>query len=313
MNIFQLSLLFAIFLKCVTASESGVAQDVIKALDEPGFGSIKRNWTKWNYRKDLFDYVVTKSVDFIVGFINQVEWAKKGTLAALFIKRSDVVDQVLKKINYNDYDLSVLTNYRPELAESHDKFFKAIDKVNNPKNQVYAVDTGVWNLFNAEKHDSVIPLIDALENREFNGKKLNDVAIRKAFDEGAERGINNIVEKLHEHTVITHEEYAKRLIYSWVNDSLDVFRFLLDQADKEDLVQAKKRNLYNQNEKYREAIDEATCALPNGPSGVPRHDRPAERRKRAKRAMETFSGIQGLEPLGKEDTLGGIISGYILG
>ena len=40
---------------------------------------------------------------------------------------------------------------------------------------------GVINLFNAKKHDSVIPLINALEKRQFNGRNLNDVAIQKAF------------------------------------------------------------------------------------------------------------------------------------
>ena len=62
---------------------------------------------KWEYRNDLFDYVVTKGVDFIAGFINQVEDAKKPTLAALFLKRPDKVDEVLEKIKYNDYDLMI--------------------------------------------------------------------------------------------------------------------------------------------------------------------------------------------------------------
>ena len=57
-----------------------------------------------------------KSVEFIVGFINQVENLKRPTLAALFIKRPDKVDEVLKKIKYNDHDLDDLTDYRPELA-----------------------------------------------------------------------------------------------------------------------------------------------------------------------------------------------------
>ena len=99
MNIFQLSLLLAILLKCVTASESGVAQDVIEALEEPGFESIQDDWIKWKHRKDLFDHVVTKSVEFIAGFINQVRKAKTPTLAALFLKRLDKVDQVLRKTN----------------------------------------------------------------------------------------------------------------------------------------------------------------------------------------------------------------------
>ena len=71
------------------------------------------------------------------------------------------------------------------MAESHENFFKAIDKINDPENQEEAVKWGVINLFNAKKHDSVIPLINALEKRQFNGRNLKDVAIQRAFDEGA--------------------------------------------------------------------------------------------------------------------------------
>ena len=39
--------------------------------------------------KDLFDDVVTKSVEFIAGFINQVEYVKRPTLATLFIEKSE--------------------------------------------------------------------------------------------------------------------------------------------------------------------------------------------------------------------------------
>ena len=60
---------------------------------------------------------------------------KRPTLAALFIKRPDIADKVLKKIKYNDDDLMHLTNHRPELAESHENFFKVIDKIKNPENQ----------------------------------------------------------------------------------------------------------------------------------------------------------------------------------
>ena len=91
------------------------------------------------YRNDLFDHVVTKSVDFIARFINQVENAKRATLAALFVKRPEIVDEVLKKIEYNDDDLLQLTDYRPELAESHESFFKVIDKIKDPKKQEKAV------------------------------------------------------------------------------------------------------------------------------------------------------------------------------
>ena len=100
---------------------------LLKHLNEKenGFESIKRDWGKWRDRKDLFDYVVTRSVEFIIGFIDKV-WDVNGhTLAALFLKKPDMVDEVLKKINYNDRDLVNLIDHRLELAESHVNFFKA--------------------------------------------------------------------------------------------------------------------------------------------------------------------------------------------
>ena len=184
--------------------------DVIEALEEEGFESIKRDWEKWEDRNDLFDHVVMKGVEFIVGFINQVEDAKRPTLAALFIKRPDKVDEVLKKIEYNDDDLMDLTDYRPELAESHEGFFKVIDKIKNPENQELAVRCGVINLFNAKKHDSVIPLINALESSTLS-RNVKDAAIQQAFYEGATRGIKDIVEKFHEHPAITSERICQRI------------------------------------------------------------------------------------------------------
>jgi hypothetical protein len=127
---------------------------------------------KWWNRKDLFDYVVMKSVEFIIGFINQVWWTKTPILAALFIKRPDIINQVLEKIKYNDDDLEGLTFHRPELAESHDQFFKVMGRINAPEYQEAAVAYGVFILFDAKKHVSVISLIDALGKRQFNGRNV---------------------------------------------------------------------------------------------------------------------------------------------
>src|SRR3984957_12432915 len=160
-------------------SENNVEEDVIEAVEENGFVSIKRDWCKWQDRKDLFDYVVTKSVEFIIGFINQVRDLTRPTLAALFIKRCDEVDEVLKKIEYDDNDLIYLTDHRPELAEPPYILFKAIDKIKDPENQEEAARWGVSMLFKVKNHDSIIPLINALENKQLNGRKLNDVAIQQ--------------------------------------------------------------------------------------------------------------------------------------
>src|ERR1700722_7181010 len=124
MNILQLSLLLAILLKCVVASELP-----LKARNQ--LKSIKDNWQEYEKDNDFFDKMVTKSVDgkSIILIIKHVKDLKKPMLAALFLKRPELVDQVLKKVNYTDYDLRDLTNYRPELAESHECFFKVIDKI----------------------------------------------------------------------------------------------------------------------------------------------------------------------------------------
>ena len=71
-----------------------------------------------------------------------------------------------------------------------------------------AVSEGVINLFNAKKHDSVIPLINALESSTLS-RNLKDAAIQEAFYQGARRGIKYIVEEFHEHPAITSERICQ--------------------------------------------------------------------------------------------------------
>ena len=71
--------------------------------------------------------------------------------------------------------------------------------------------------------------------------------------------------------------------------SRTVFQFLLDQADQGDLEEVKKRDIYKEDPEFRKAIDDAYDALSKAPHKVPRHDRPAERVKRAKLAKEAFA------------------------
>jgi hypothetical protein len=290
-----------------SASESNVKGDVIKVVEERGFVSIKRDWEYWRNRNDLFDYVVMKSVEFIAGFIKKVEYARKHTLAALFAKRLDIVEEVLKKIEYDGYDLFDLTTYRPELAESHENFFKAINKIRHPIYQESAVEKGVIDLFIAKKHDSVLSLIHALENTQFESKNLKSIAIQRAFYDGAYRGIKNIVEELHEHTAITSGRYANGLIESWRNDRLKTFPFLLAQADQGDLEQVKKDYKYKNDPEFRKVIDEAFSGA--GLAGA-RHSRPKER---IKPTMETFGEILDLQSLSREKEVGGIIGSYLVG
>ena len=86
------------------------------------------------------------------------------------------------------------------------------------------------DLFDAKKHDSVIPLINALEKRLFNGRNLKNAAIQQAFCYGAIRGIKNIVEEFHEHPAITSERYAEGLIESWNMTNRDSLSISIDSG-----------------------------------------------------------------------------------
>ena len=89
-------------------------------------------------------------------------------------------------------------------------------------------------------------MINALEKRTFDGRKLNDVAIQRAFYEGVERGINDIVEEFHEHPAITSERYANGLIrFLESNGKMGIFHIFVGlRLIKVILKEAKKHDKY---------------------------------------------------------------------
>ena len=117
-----------------------------EAAEEGNFEWLNANLENWKERRDLLDYVIAKGADVTVWFIQNVEGAKERVLAALFDKGEGIIDEVLGKVKYDDYDLWDLTNYRSELAGSPEKFFRILDKIKEPKNQEYAVRCGCQQL-----------------------------------------------------------------------------------------------------------------------------------------------------------------------
>ena len=82
---FEYSILLVILLKYVIASEKIMTKKyVIEALEEKGFVSIQRDWGKWKYCNDLFDHLITRNLDFIVGFLNQIKDAKNHTCCTAY-------------------------------------------------------------------------------------------------------------------------------------------------------------------------------------------------------------------------------------
>ena len=241
-----------------------------KAVDGRNFGWLRANWWIWEDRKDLLDDVIAKGADFIVRFIQNVGSAKDCVLAALFDKgEKGMIAGVLRRIKYGDWNISYLSEYRPELAGSPEKFFRVLDKIECPWNQEGAVRVGVAGLFKAGRHDLVVPLVNALGKETFKSDRLQEEAIQKAFEEGTRRGNQDIVGVYYEHSMITSREYANGLHWSWHDGKPNqVFPFLLEQADQGDLDGAKEKYAGEDYENFCQAIDKAPKPIPPAGSRI---------------------------------------------
>jgi len=289
-------------LKCVAASEDTFGVGFKEAVDMEDLNWLRAYWRKWKERNDLLDYVIAKGADFTVKLIKKAEDAKKYVLAALFDKGEGMIDCVLGGIKYDDSDLYGLTGCRPELAVSFEKFFRVLDKIKEPEKQEDAVRLGVTNLFITGRHDLIAPLVNALGTKTFKSNRLKEVAIQKAFGEGAKCGNQDMVELYYEHPAIASCEYAIGLYASCDYDKPNqVFQFLLKQADQGDLDKAKERYADKMYEKFRQAIDEAPKPAP--PAGS-RHLRPIERT-----VLEVLASITDVSDADKPS---GIIKDYLL-
>ena len=171
------------------------------------------NWGNWRLRDDLPGYVIAKGVNFTVKLIQSVGNAKRCVLAALFDKgKKEMIDEVLGRIEYDDRDLYGFTHFQNELAGSPEKFFRVLDKIKDPKNQEEAVRCGVIYLHRAERHDLIVPLVDALEKKMFKRDRLKEQAIHTAFCNGADRDKQDIVQLYYEHPAIVTEGIYHRIV-----------------------------------------------------------------------------------------------------
>ena len=200
-----------------------------------------------------------------------------------------------------------MTYYRPELAGPPEKFFRVLDKIKDPEEQKIAVSRGIKRLFEAGRHDLVVPFVNALVKRTFNGERLKEEAIEGAFCGGAKGDKQDIVEEYYGHPVITSEKYAGGLSDSWNNGNPHhAFPFLVKQADQGDLDMAKEELEYKAYPEFRQAIDEAFKVAP--PAGS-RHLCPIER---AKFAIDTLGTVYDTTDVWQQDP-GKILASYLVG
>ena len=158
----------------VPRSADVVGDGFKRAVGSDDFGWLNKHREGWELRDDLPNYVIAEGPDVTVKLIKNVKDknAKRCLLAALFDRGGGMIDQVLGRISYKDEDLWRLTDYRPELASSHEKLFNILDKIEAPGCQSEVVQGGIINLFKAGMHDSIIPLVKALDGRAFKNGNL---------------------------------------------------------------------------------------------------------------------------------------------
>ena len=227
----------------VPRSADVVGDGFKRAVGSDDFGWLNKHREGWEPRDDLPNYVIAEGPDVTVKLIENVKDknAKRCLLAALFDMGGGMIDQVLGRISYKDEDLLRLTDYRPELASSHEKLFNILDKIKEPSQQNEVVRGGVINLFKAGMHDLVPPLVNALAGRASKSGSLKEGVIKQAFYEGIDSDVQSFVEEYHEDSAITAEVYAEGLKHAWDGGELKpVLTFLLIRADKGDLEMTKK-------------------------------------------------------------------------
>ena len=120
-------------MRCCERGDLGVG--FREAVDGGNVGWLNANCESWWDRRDLLDDVIGKGADVAVWFIQNVGMQNGVHLLHSLIREKGMIDDVLEEIEYDDDDLCYLTDYRPELAGSPEKFFRILDKIKEPKMQ----------------------------------------------------------------------------------------------------------------------------------------------------------------------------------
>ena len=138
-----------------------------------------------------------------------------------------------------------MIRFRPELASAPENFFRVLDKAKDPRKQRLIVEESIGDLIRADMSSLVIPLVEALGERTFRGENLKDIAIIRAFNRGASKGVQSIVEAFFDHPIILSWRYGMGLINAWnEGDPSSVFKYLLDHVEMDDLNSVKEEKEY---------------------------------------------------------------------
>lgn len=239
MMILRTATIFAIFMKCLTASAFNETE-LGMAINGRDFETIKKSWEEnWGLQGAGLNYVLrTEEPEFIVSFIKQVGIVNGKTLAKLYTKASkETVEEVLKAAGFCQRSLAYAAS-ESELMDSPKIIVELLNKVMDPEAQKSAIKHLVRGEFFDGRIDRLDALLAALGGEQSLNKGLKDIAIQEIFKNGAEYRSGVWTKRFYDDPAITSDVYADGLFASYreyYEEKLPVFKWLLAAASHEDL------------------------------------------------------------------------------
>lgn len=265
------------YVVATTFINTGLAEKIGRGDFEIIKGLSKEDW---KLRNEATEYVISKDdPDLISNFLEQTTRVDQFILIKLYKGASPAtINKVIGKVNFTR-DHLVKAASDPDLVCLPTKFIDILGKIHEPEYLEHVIRTGVNNLFHEKRTDCIDGLLTALNDKKFRDKRLKDLALQEIFKGAASRFKKDLTERFYDHPAITPEVYASGLSMAWKcgsNSQDPVFYWMLEEADKDDLLACQKRGNYtSRHAEFRTAIEGAFFVAEPGGS------RPSTREKAA--------------------------------
>ena len=197
----------------------------------------------------------------LVKLINSARNDNKQWMLQVILAHADqlLIDNLFAKLNIPSHLLRDVAN-SADLACIPQRFIYLLERITDKEDQEWAVEKGVGALFNRGKTECLIPLVSALCECPLSGN-VDNVSIRKAFYLASNCPVEGkpFVECYFDHPAILAQNYSNALYASYKDDGQanELFKWLLDRADRRDLKVVKKHALFfGMKSKFKKAVNQ---------------------------------------------------------
>ena len=255
------------------------------------------------------EYLISLGSGQLVKLINGTAYVIALLGIILLRANQEFIDRIFERVRLTERDLMNVAS-KMDLACRPDKFISLLKRMTNRNYQRDAFANAVFALFKANKTKCVDALLSALENATFLDQAVKDVAIIDVFYQTSKFSNDpraSYAKRYHNHPTISAYYYSNAIYrsYRYGSPNYELFNWLLEKADHEDLKAVKSDNEFSTNsEKFQNAIEKALKTTV--PEKANRQD-PA----RAKLTRKFLNEITGTS-LGTRE-LGDIITAYLIG